>query len=114
MWCGMIQSTLKMEFAPNKASEALMILQSIIERVRAEPGCMGCTVYQDAGDKHLIVYEEEWRDDACLQQHLRSDGYREVLLVMEMARRHPEVRFDTISASRGVETIEEARIGKKE
>jgi hypothetical protein len=30
-------------------------------------------------------------------------------MVMEMAFKHPEVRFNTISTSTGIETIEKAR-----
>jgi hypothetical protein len=30
-------------------------------------------------------------------------------MVMEMALKHPEVRFNTISTSTGIETIEKAR-----
>ncbi len=42
--------------------------------------------------------------------HLRSDEYRNLLLVLEMALKEPEIRFDTISSSTGIETIEKARI----
>ena len=38
-----------------------------------------------------------------------SGEYRNVLLIMEMSLKHPEVRFDTVSTSSGIETIEKAR-----
>jgi hypothetical protein len=41
--------------------------------------------------------------------HLRSDEYRNLLLILEMALEQPEIRFDTISGSTGIETIEKAR-----
>jgi hypothetical protein len=50
-----------------------------------------------------------WQNEGDLERHLRSERYRDVLLVMEMALRHPEVRFNTVSASTGFETIEKAR-----
>ena len=53
--------------------------------------------------------EELWMSDEEVKRHLRSDKYRKVLLVIEMAAEPPEIRFDTIIHSSGVETIEQAR-----
>jgi quinol monooxygenase YgiN len=108
----MIQATLRMDFTPQKINEALLILRSIVERTRAEAGCISCSVYQDADNEKLVVFETKWRNDEYLQRHLRSEGYQKVLLVMEMAITPPEVRFDTIMGSSGVEMIEEARSKK--
>jgi len=55
------------------------------------------------------MVEEIWRSEEDLKHHLRSEEYRNVLMVMEMALKHPEVRFNTISTSTGIETIEKAR-----
>ena len=44
-----------------------------------------------------------------LDLHLRSEEYRNLLLVLEMALKQPEIRFDTISNTTGIETIEKAR-----
>lgn len=108
----MIQATHKMDFAPQKIDEALQVLSSIIERIRAEAGCISCAVYQDTESEHVIVLEEKWRSDEDLQRHLRSEDYRKVLLVMEMACKPPEISFDTINETIGVEFIEKARSKK--
>lgn len=108
----MIQAMLKMDIEPQKMDEALQILHSIIERIRAETGCLSCSVYQDTENEHLIVFEEKWRNNDDLQRHLRSEGYQRVLLVMEMAKSFPEIRFNTITDSGGVEIIE-AALSKK-
>jgi hypothetical protein len=52
---------------------------------------------------------EMWRDEESLEQHLRSEKYPSVFLVMEMALKCPDVRFNTVSTSTGIETIENAR-----
>jgi hypothetical protein len=44
-----------------------------------------------------------------LLRHLRSATFRNILLVVEMASQKPEIRFDRISHSTGIETIEQAR-----
>jgi len=56
------------------------------------------------------MFEEVWRTKEDLEVHIRSDEYLNLLLVLEMALKQPEIRFDTISSSTGIETIEKARI----
>ena len=60
-------------------------------------------------EKNILQLEEMWRSEEELERHLRSDEYRKVLLVLEMALKQPEIRFDTISSSTGIETIKKAR-----
>ena len=105
----MIQATIRMNFTPKKYDEAIQILHSIIERTKAETGCINCSVLLNKNSDGLVIYEEQWRNNECLQYHLRSDEYKNILLVMEMATTKPEIRFDTITDSSGVETIEKAR-----
>jgi quinol monooxygenase YgiN len=105
----MIQATLKMGFAPQTIDEAVHILRSLIERIRTETGCISCSVYQDTDDKYFVVFEEKWRSDEDLQRHIRSECYKKILLVMEMAIGPPEISFDTITDRSGVEIIEKAR-----
>jgi quinol monooxygenase YgiN len=92
-----------------KQSEALDILGSMTEQIQFEPGCIGRWLYRGVEDVRAILLEELWMSGEDLQRHLRSDIYRKVLLVVEMAVESPEIRFDTIAQSTGVETIEEAR-----
>jgi hypothetical protein len=55
------------------------------------------------------MIEELWSSREELQRHLRSSDYKTILLVIEMAKGRPEIRFDEVSRSSGVETIVEAR-----
>ncbi len=105
----MILSTLRMTIPPKKRGEALRILRSVAERSRVHSGCLGCHIYEDVQEDNVLVFEEMWRSEEDLAQHLRSEKYRSLLLVLEMALKQPEIRFDTISSSAGIETIEKAR-----
>jgi quinol monooxygenase YgiN len=106
----MILATLRMAIPLQKRGEALKILQSMVARNQARPGdCVFCRICEDALEDNVLQFEEMWRSEEELQRHLRSDEYHKVLLVLEMALKHPEVRFDTISTSTGIETIEKAR-----
>lgn len=106
----MVRTTIRMLIPLEKQSEALEILGSTIEQAQFEQGCISCRVYRDVEDTRAIMLEELWASDEDVQHHLRSDKYRKILLVVEMAEKPPEIRFDTIDHSTGVETIEQAII----
>ena len=105
----MIQATVRMTIPHQKRSEALKILRSVAELCRDDPGCLGCHIYGDLQDNRVLVLEQVWNAKEDLDVHIRSDEYRNMLLVLEMAPKQPEIRFDTISSSTGIETIEKAR-----
>jgi quinol monooxygenase YgiN len=108
-----VRSTIRMLMPLKKQSEAMEILGSITEQIQFEPGCISCRLYRDAHDQRALMLEEIWASENELQRHLRSDRYCKVLLVVEMAAEPPEIRFDTIAHSSGVETIEKARSQKE-
>ena len=74
-----------------------------------EPGCISCHIYGDLQENDVFMLKEVWRSEEDLDLHLRSDEYRNLLVILEMALEQPEIRFDTISSSTGIETIEKAR-----
>jgi quinol monooxygenase YgiN len=109
----LIQTTIRMTIPPQKSGEALKILNSITEQCMYQPGCLNCHIYGDLQEKNVIMLKEVWRSEEDLDRHLRSDEYRNLLLVLEMALKEPEIRFDTILSSTGIETIERARCPSK-
>jgi len=106
----MVRTTIRLRIPLEKQSEALEILSSTIEQAQFEQGCISCRVYRDVEDKRAIMLEELWDSDEDVQRHLRSDKYRNILLVIEMAEEPPDIRFDTIAQSSGMERVEQARI----
>ena len=106
----MILATIRMTIPPQKRGEALKILRSIAEQCGDAPGCLSCHFYGDLQENDVLMLVEVWRAEEDLNLHLRSDEYLNLLLVLEMALKQPEIRFDTISSSMGIEAIEKARI----
>jgi quinol monooxygenase YgiN len=105
----MVHVTIRMAIRSKKYDEALKILRSTAEWSRIKPGCLSSRIYDDVQEDNVLMFEEIWRSEEDLEYHLRSDEYQKVLLVMEMALKQPEIRFDTIASSTGIETIEKAR-----
>jgi len=106
----MVLVTLRMAIPLQKRAEALKILKAMVALNQARPDdCVFCRICEDSLEDNILQFEEMWRNEEELKRHLRSDEYHKVLLVLEMALRQPEIRFDTISSSTGIETIEKAR-----
>ena len=111
----MVLATVKMLIPSKKHGEVLSILKSMVEQNRVHRACLSSRIYRDVEEERILVYEEMWRSEEDLKQHLRSEEYSNLLVVMEMALENPEIRFDTITRWSGIETIEKARssIGKE-
>lgn len=105
----MIHSIIRMKVPSKKREEALKILKLTAEFCRVQPGCLSCNVYEDLQEKNTILFSGKWQSREDLDRHLRSDEYRNVLFVIEMAEKEPEILFDEISGSTGIETVEKAR-----
>jgi quinol monooxygenase YgiN len=105
----MVLATIRITTSAKKFGEALRILGSMAEQCRVQPGCLSCRVYRGGQEDNVLLFEQLWGNEADMERHLRSDEYRKVLMVLEMAIKRPEIRFDAISSSAGIETIEKAR-----
>jgi len=104
-----IDATIRMTIPVKKRKEALVILGSLIEQTRLEEGCVSCRLYRDVQEERALMLEQIWASEEDLERHLRSDKFLAVLLAIEMATEFPEVRFDVISHSTGIDTIEKVR-----
>jgi quinol monooxygenase YgiN len=105
----MVRSTIRMLIPLEKQKEVMEILGSMTEQIQFEPGCIICRLYRDVKEDRAIMLEEIWSSEKDLQRHLGSDKFHTVLLLVEMATEIPEIRFDMISHSTGIETIEKVR-----
>ena len=105
---GTVRSSIRMLIPLNKQREALEILEAACARIQFNPNCICTHLYRGVDDVRAITVEERWASDEDLMQHLRSKVYRRILLVIEMSEEPPEIIFDVISKSTGIEKIEEA------
>jgi len=95
---------------PNRRLEVLEILRSVQGPVLAQPGCASCDIYDEEGPEHAIVFIERWESREALEAHLRSEMYRRVLGALELSGGRPDIRFEQVSASEGMELIERQRL----
>jgi quinol monooxygenase YgiN len=105
----MIHSMVRMVLPARQLNEVMGILAPMVQRIRTEEGCVDCQLHKDVLEENVVILEETWASEADLERHIRSQDYRQLLLIMELAKARPEVRFDTVSRSTGFETIQKIR-----
>ena len=105
----MIIGTVRLLPPPDRRADVSEVLRSVQGPVRAQPGCAACDIYDEQGPEAAIVFVERWESDAALDAHRRSEAYRRVLAAIELSGGRPEIRFEHVSASEGIELIERSR-----
>jgi len=101
----MIISSLKVKLPPEKHLEAFKIIRPILGPTKIKPGCMEIGFYQETDDSNVIFLLEKWETLNDLKNHIRSREYRNVLELMDLSIKEPEINFDTVSKSEGMELI---------
>src|SRR5512143_2932769 len=109
MTMDMIVGTVRILPAPERRAEVLAILRTIQGPVLAQPGCAACHILEETGPEEAVVLVERWDSQAALEAHLRSEAYRRILGAIELSGSPPEVRFDHVSATEGMDLIERSR-----
>lgn len=107
---GAILFTVAMKVASRQRNAILATLRRQLWPTRLAPGCRSCRILTDCEDSASIVHVSEWAEQADLDAYLRTEETRVLLETMEAASRPPELRFDTIAETRGMEVITAARM----
>jgi len=105
----MIDTAIMITVPPQKRKEVLQTLKSILGRIRREQGCLSCNCYVDVETENKIFFNELWENSDDLGTHLRSDHFRVLTGAMKLLDKEPEIRFNTIASTAGVEVIKAAR-----
>jgi quinol monooxygenase YgiN len=105
----MVVGTLTIPLSPDQRGAVLELLRSIQGPVLAQPGCIACHIYEEQEPEHSIVLVERWESEAALEAHVRSEAYRRVLSALELSAAPPEIRFDHVASTEGIELVERLR-----
>jgi quinol monooxygenase YgiN len=92
------------------AEQLLHALRLLASPTRAEPGCIGCRVWIDDDDEEFAVrYVEEWATEGALRLRVRSRPFTRLLEVLESAPAPPDIQFDFVTQTRGLDYVAEVR-----
>jgi quinol monooxygenase YgiN len=102
----MILVTLRMIVRPERRSDLLETMRGVLEPARVERGCLSYRFYEDVENRNAFVLLEEWATQEDLEKHISTDNQRRVLSLMDLLREQPELRFDTVSHTAGMDLME--------
>jgi quinol monooxygenase YgiN len=105
----MVVGTLRIPLSADRREQVLEVLRSIQGPVRAQAGCTECSIYEEQSPEEAVVLVERWESEAALEAHIRSESYRRILAAIELSGSPPDLRFEQVSASAGMELIERVR-----
>jgi quinol monooxygenase YgiN len=105
----MIVGTLRILPAPDRRAEIMEVFRGIQGPVRAQPGCLACLIYEEQGPDAALVLVERWESQAALEAHLRSETYRRILGAIELSGGPPEISFEYVTATDGMDLIRRSR-----
>jgi quinol monooxygenase YgiN len=98
--------TLRMIVLPERRRDLLETIRGMLEPARVERGCLSYHLYEDVEDRNAFVMVEEWKTRKDLENHIRSDSQRRLLSLTDLLSRQPELRFNTVSHTAGMDLIE--------
>jgi quinol monooxygenase YgiN len=99
--------TLRMIVRPERRNGLLETMRGMLEPARVERGCLSYRLYEDVEDRNTFVLVEEWKTKRDLEGHIRTDNQRRLLALMDLLSEQPELRFNTVSHTTGIELIED-------
>ena len=105
----MINAIIRVQATEQTRMQILRALRALIEPIRVEKGCASCALYGDLQDANTIVLVQRWSTRNDLERHVRTPQYRKILEVLEMSSEEPEIRFDTVVETSGLQLIAGAR-----
>ena len=98
--------TLKMIVQPEMRSDLLEAMRGMLEPARVERGCMSYRLYEDVENRNAFVLLEEWATQEDLERHISKDNQRRLLALMDLLSEQPELRFNTVLQTAGMDLIE--------
>ena len=98
--------TLKMIVQPERRSDLFETMMGMLKPSRVERGCLSYRLYEDVENRNALVLVEEWATQEALERHISKDNQRRRLALMDLLSEQPELRFDTVSHTAGMDLIE--------
>jgi quinol monooxygenase YgiN len=95
--------------APERREDLRRAFSALLGPTCVEPGCISCDLYQEARDLNRFCLETRWMTDQELIRHLRSEQYRNLLILLELSSEPPLIEFHEVAETRGLELIRAVR-----
>jgi len=101
----MIITFINMKVRPEKRKELWLTIESLVEQIRKEKGCVDSNFYQNAENENDLFWVAEWETRQALNDHLRSAGFRVLMGTRSLLSRRPEMIIHSVSRSSELEWV---------
>ncbi len=105
----MLIVTLRLSVPLPMTSHVVDLFESYRGPVSARTGCGSVQLYSLFSNPGEFMLIEEWGSSGALHDHIRSDDFRKVLALMDLAVIAPELRFHRVSSQKGFDLVRELR-----
>jgi quinol monooxygenase YgiN len=105
----LIIENLRIVVRPATREQIRRALTAWVGPTRVESGCMNCRILQEDNEPHSFYYTAQWKTPEDLMRHLRSEHYKRLLVLMDLGEEPPIVEFHTVTETRGLDLIQQAR-----
>lgn len=102
----MILATLRMIVRPERRVDLLEAMRGMLEPARVERGCLSYRLYEEVENRNAFLLLEEWATPEDLEKHISTDNQRRLLSLMDLLSEQPDLRFDTVSHTAGMDLME--------
>ena len=103
----MVRLTVTLRASGRSVQGLVEAFRFLIVSTRLEPGCLGCSVWNEPDS--TVHYLEEWSTEDDIRHRVESDRFTSVLALLESVRERPHVQFDFVSNTRGLDYVAEVR-----
>jgi quinol monooxygenase YgiN len=107
----MIIEQISVLVAPERREDLRRAFSALLGPTSVEPGCICSDLYQEAGNPNRFCLETRWKTDQELIRHLRSERYRNLLILLELSSEPPQIEFHDVAETKGLELIHAVRKG---
>ncbi len=89
-----------------RRSDLLETMRGMLEPARVERGCLSYRLYEDVENRNAFLLHEEWATQGDLERHIAKDKQRRLLALIDLLSEPPEMQFNTVAHTEGMELIE--------
>jgi quinol monooxygenase YgiN len=98
-----------MNALPEKRTEIMQTLLSMIEPTENERGCLSCHIFRGIEGENGFGLFVEWKTRKDLYHYIRSDRFSVLLGTKSLLCEPPQIEIHTVSHSEGMETVNASR-----
>ena len=102
----MVIVLLQLKVEPEKRFHILKTVHAITGPTKAQAGCQLYEFYSNTQNDDELVLLQIWDSQENLEDHIRSEEFRNVLAVMDNASAPPKISFNTIESISHFDLVE--------